>query len=77
MTSAIVAVCSSALGTGVEGSSCQGDGDCLSGFCDTTSSMQCTDVCFADSDCTVDGWRCRPEVAVLGQVSFSFLACGS
>jgi hypothetical protein len=39
--------------------------------------MQCTDVCFADSDCTVDGWRCRPEVAVLGQVSFSYLACGS
>ncbi len=76
MTSAFIAACSSSPGTGEEGASCQGDGDCLSGFCDSAS-MQCTDVCFADSDCTANGWRCRPEVVVLGQVSFSYLACGS
>jgi hypothetical protein len=75
-TSALIAACSSSLGTGAEGSSCQNNNGCQSGFCDATSN-QCTDVCYSDSDCTVEGWRCRPEVVVLGGVSFSYLACGS
>jgi hypothetical protein len=74
--SAVVTVCSASPGTATEGSSCANNGDCQSGFCDSASS-QCTDVCFADTDCTVDGWRCRPEVVVLAGASFSFLACGS
>ena len=38
----------------------------------------CTDVCFANTDCTaVTGWRCRPEtVAVSGGGSYSVLCCG-
>jgi hypothetical protein len=74
--SAIVTVCSASPGAAIEGSSCTGNSECQSGFCDAASN-RCTDVCFADTDCTVDGWRCRPEVAVLAGASFSFLACGS
>jgi hypothetical protein len=74
---AIVAVCSAASGTGAEGASCQGNGDCASGFCDLTP-HQCTDVCFGDGDCHFAGWRCRPGVVALpGGGSYSVLACGS
>jgi hypothetical protein len=59
-----------------EGGSCQVDTDCQSLFCDTTSHL-CTDVCFANSDCTKSGWRCRPEqVQVQQGGSFWALACG-
>jgi hypothetical protein len=75
-TSALIAACSSSLGTGAEGNSCENNNECQSGFCDATSN-QCTDVCYADSDCTAGEWHCRPEVVVLGGVSFSYLACGS
>jgi hypothetical protein len=74
---AIVAVCSASSGAGVEGASCQGNGDCASGFCGLIA-HQCTDVCFADTDCHLAGWRCRPEVVALpGGGSYSVLACGS
>jgi hypothetical protein len=63
-------------GTTPEGSSCGTDTDCETLFCDTTSHL-CTDVCFANSDCTKSGWRCRPEqVAIQGGGSFWALACG-
>jgi hypothetical protein len=62
-------------GTGLQGSSCQTVAECQNGFCDP-SSHQCTDVCFADADCTVPGWRCRPEVVQFGG-SYSVLCCGS
>jgi hypothetical protein len=76
-TSSFVSLCSGSLGTRPEGTSCQGNTDCQSGFCDSTS-LQCTDVCYSDTDCTVDTWRCRPEVVVLaGGVRLSYLACGS
>jgi hypothetical protein len=74
---AIVSACSSSMGTGAQGASCQGNGQCQSGFCDATS-MQCTDVCYGDADCTFAGWRCRPQVVALpGGGSYSVLACGS
>lgn len=75
-TSAFITACSKALGTGAMGARCQGNGGCQSGFCDATS-MQCTDVCYADSDCTLSGWRCRPEAVILFNHSYSLLACGT
>jgi hypothetical protein len=63
-------------GSTPEGSNCSSDTDCQSLFCDPTS-HQCTDVCFADSDCKA-GWRCRPEkVTLQAGGSFSVLACGT
>lgn len=73
----VVAACFPGAGNTPEGSSCQQDGDCQSQFCNPTS-KECTDVCFADSDCTKSGWRCRPEVVtVQAGGSFSVLACGT
>ena len=72
----VVSACGqSQQGTGVQGSSCQAVGECLNGFCNPTS-HQCTDVCFTDADCTVPGWRCRPEAVQFGG-SYSVLSCGS
>jgi hypothetical protein len=35
-------------------------------------------VCFANSDCTKTGWRCRPEQVQLSTGgSYSVLACGT
>jgi hypothetical protein len=64
-------------GTGTQGASCGTDGDCQSLFCDTTS-KQCSDVCFANSDCTKSGWRCRPESVQIpgGAGSVWVLLCG-
>jgi len=75
-TSSFVSVCSASPGTALEGAACTGNNDCQSGFCDSMS-MLCTDVCYADADCTVPGWRCRPEIVVVAGVSFSYVACGS
>jgi len=73
---AIVTACATSPGSGEEGTSCQSDAACQSGFCDAASGL-CTDVCFADTDCTADGWRCRPEMMALpGGASYSVLACG-
>jgi hypothetical protein len=59
-----------------QGSDCTSDSDCASDFCDPTSS-KCTDVCFADADCTASGWRCRPEQIMLQSGgSASVLCCG-
>ena len=45
-------------------------------MCSTTTN-ECTDVCFANSDCTKSGWRCRPEAETLqGGGKFEVLACG-
>jgi hypothetical protein len=59
------------------GGSCQSSSECVTGFCDPTA-MQCTDVCFADSDCSsVSGWRCRPEqITVQGGGMADVLCCG-
>jgi len=59
-----------------QGSACASDSDCASDFCDQASS-KCTDVCFADADCTASGWRCRPEQITLQRGgSASVLCCG-
>jgi hypothetical protein len=73
----IVSACSASPGTGAQGAPCQGNQGCQSGFCSALS-MSCTDVCYADSDCTARGWRCRPEVLTFpGGGNYSVLACGS
>jgi hypothetical protein len=64
-------------GTTPEGGSCSTDGDCQSDLCDANSHA-CTDVCFADSDCTKSGWRCRPEsITLSGGGKVSALLCGT
>jgi hypothetical protein len=74
----VIAACTPGGGNKAEGQPCTSDTECQSLFCDTTGSMECTDVCFADSDCTVTGWKCRPEqVQIEGGGSYSVLACGS
>jgi hypothetical protein len=73
----IAAACTTADGPGAEGSKCTSDFQCATNFCDTMTTMSCSDVCFADSDCPVDGWRCRPAmVAVASGGSYSVLTCG-
>ena len=74
----IVAACFPGGGHSIEGNVCAADTDCESQFCDPIS-RQCTDVCFADSDCTTTGWRCRPEELELASAghSYSLLLCGS
>ena len=72
----IVSACVLAQGSQPEGSSCSTSNDMCQGFCDP-GSMKCTDVCFADTDCSMTGWRCRPEtVPVTGGGSYSVLCCG-
>ena len=44
-------------GNGAVGSSCSSDGQCRSGYCDTTVNA-CTDLCSGDSDCA-NGFRCK------------------
>ena len=74
---AVVAACFGGAGGSPEGSSCSNNTDCESQFCDTTVTNECTDVCFADTDCTKTGWRCRPEsVTLQSGGKFSVLACG-
>jgi hypothetical protein len=72
----IAATCvatTSVLGEGVH---CTGNANCASGFCDPNSN-ECTDACFADADCTLSGWHCRPEVVqVQSGGSYSVLCCG-
>jgi hypothetical protein len=72
--SSLVSVCSNSPGQGAQGAACPNNNGCQSGFCDATT-MRCTDVCYADSDCTVPGWRCRPQL--LPPTPYSVLACGS
>jgi hypothetical protein len=78
-TGTVVAACFSGPptpGNAAQGSSCSADADCQSIFCSPTS-KECTDVCFANSDCTKAGWRCRPEsFQVQNGGSFWVLACG-
>jgi hypothetical protein len=64
-------------GSTPQGGPCQSSSDCLTGFCDPTST-QCTDVCFGDADCSsVSGWRCRPEqITVQGGGMADVLCCG-
>jgi hypothetical protein len=73
----IVAACLPGAGHSAEGDSCGSGTDCESQFCDPTSN-ECSDVCFANSDCTKTGWRCRPEQVQLSTGgSYSVLACGT
>jgi hypothetical protein len=72
----IVAACTSGDGPATEGSKCTTDFTCATNYCDTHS-MQCSDVCFANGDCTVDGWFCRPAMVSLASGgSDSVLTCG-
>jgi hypothetical protein len=73
---AIVAACYGVPGTGAQGTQCTDGTQCATQFCDPTT-RQCTDVCFANSDCTKSGWWCRPEqVRLLDGSSSPVLACG-
>ncbi len=73
----VVAACVSGQGTLPEGATCNTTMDNCQGFCDP-STLLCTDVCFATSDCTKSGWTCRPEtIAVSGGGSYSVLCCGT
>jgi hypothetical protein len=79
----VVAACFGGAGSTPEGGPCTTDVDCQSQFCDTTIVPNvCSDVCFADSDCTQPGWRCRPESLTLYTTDgvpvgkFTALACG-
>jgi hypothetical protein len=80
MLNEIVSVCETSFGTaahGGQGAACQNNDECQSGFCDA-SSMQCTDVCYTDADCTPPGWRCRPDVTLMfGSRTYSAFGCGS
>ncbi|MDP9034626.1 MAG: hypothetical protein M3O50_07440 [Myxococcota bacterium] len=60
-----------------QGMACRSASDCQSGLCDGMG--QCTDVCFADSDCPFAGWHCRPtNMSVFGGGggTYSVLTCG-
>jgi hypothetical protein len=64
-------------GTGAEGSSCNGDMQCLGGWCNASS--VCTNVCFTDAACSADvpGWRCTPqEDDGFPSGNYLVLACG-
>jgi hypothetical protein len=76
-SSQIVAGCTAtATGAGTQGSPCSANGDCVSAFCDPVA-MLCTNVCFADTDCTM-GWHCLTElVSQNGGGKYSVLRCGS
>jgi hypothetical protein len=72
----IVAACTTADGAGAEGSRCTSDFQCASNFCDPTT-MQCSDVCFANTDCTFDAWHCRPALISLATGGTdTVLTCG-
>jgi hypothetical protein len=74
----ILAVCENSYGTAAarsEGAACTNNNQCQSGYCDAAT-MQCTDVCFSDSDCTVPNWHCRPSIGMLFGTTFSVSACG-
>jgi hypothetical protein len=74
-TKDIAAACTTADGPGTPGTKCTTDFTCATNFCDM--GMLCSDVCFADADCTVDGWRCRPEqVQLASGGSDAVLVCG-
>jgi hypothetical protein len=78
-SSDISAACTAANGSGAQGSRCTSDFQCASNFCDTTGSvtMECSDVCFSNADCKVDGWYCRPEsIMVTSGGTYSVLVCG-
>jgi hypothetical protein len=79
MLNELVSACETSYGgasKGGQGASCGGNGDCQTGFCDAMS-MECTDVCYTDSDCTPQGWRCRPDVTLdFDMQSYSVFACG-
>jgi hypothetical protein len=60
-----------------EGGKCSQDSECVTGFCNPMS-KQCSDVCFSDADCTVTGWRCRPQYVTLrGGGMTSVMCCGT
>ena len=74
--------CVAANGQIAEGHSCMNNGDCITAFCDLSNPPPakgvCSDVCFADSDCTVPGWRCRPAKYTTGTgVILYILSCGT
>jgi hypothetical protein len=83
-TTAIVAACSQTSGGGLsDGAKCDPTNDMCQGFCDSNT-MTCTDVCFADSDCSAaSGGHCRPEKIMVynnqgvSGGTFTVLACGT
>lgn len=71
----VIALCFPQVGGGDEGASCTVDSDCRGDWCETSSI--CTTTCFRDSDCTVNGWTCRPETETINQTSmYEVLVCG-
>jgi hypothetical protein len=77
-TGGLVAVCAGSTGNTPEGQPCSTSNDtCATGFCDPVTN-ECTSVCFTDSDCTTDGWKCRPVLVTLSSGgSVTALACGT
>jgi len=73
----VLAACFPPSGNLSMGQTCDPANDMCKGFCDSSTNL-CTDVCFADSDCSgVSGWRCRDAtIAVQGGGSYSILCCG-
>ncbi len=73
----VVAACFTPQGSLTMGQTCDPMNDQCEGFCDP-STTKCTDVCFADSDCSgMTGWHCRDStISVQGGGSYSILCCG-
>jgi hypothetical protein len=73
----VLAACFPSQGSLQMGQTCDPANDMCKGFCDSSTNL-CTDVCFADSDCSgVSGWRCRDAtIAVQGGGMYSILCCG-
>ncbi len=82
MSKDLAAGCVPMMGNGAEGTSCRTNNDCATNFCDTTGSPSgtmghCSSVCFADSDCTIKDWHCRPANVTLANVPYYVLSCGT
>lgn len=72
-STAVIAACFSGAGNGAVGSACNNDDQCASQFCDTTAG-KCTDVCFANSDCSSNS--CVPSSFTLqGGGKVTVMAC--
>jgi hypothetical protein len=80
--SSVIAACfpqQPGSGTTAEGALCTTDQDCASNFCvaitSASSEKRCTNVCFGNSDCTMAGWRCRPQYVTLRSGGMTSVTC--
>ncbi len=76
----VIAACAVEGGNGAVGDLCQSSQDCFTGFCNPPlqsdqNTKRCTDVCFADADCTYPGWRCRPSYVTLRSGGQAWVMC--